>query len=97
MQEFGGVAQKFSFEKSIVDPKVKRFCEVNCQHAIQGFFEILGDREVDPPFRIATTNIHIRKFLCGHKDISLTISLKNFFTIMIGWLIIHLGLLTTHV
>lgn len=44
--------QKFSFEKSIVDPKVKRFCEVNCQHAIQGFFEILGDRVVDPPFRI---------------------------------------------
>ena len=44
--------QKFSFEKSIVDPKVQRFCEVNCQHAIQGFFEILGDRVVDPPFRI---------------------------------------------
>ena len=25
---------------------------MNCQHAIQGFFEILGDRVVDPPFRI---------------------------------------------
>ena len=47
------------------------------------------------------TNIHIKKFLSGHKDISQQYAAeylsRNFFTIMIGWLIIHLGLLTTHV
>ncbi len=56
MEEIAGVwwrrPQSFSFAETISDPKVEQFCEVNCRHAIQGFFGILGERVVDPLFRV---------------------------------------------
>ena len=44
--------QDFAFSESITDPAVERFCELNCQHALQGFVEILGDRVIDQPVNI---------------------------------------------
>jgi glutathione synthase/RimK-type ligase-like ATP-grasp enzyme len=41
----------FSFEE-ILDQHVIAFCDLNCRHVIEGFFEILGDRVVDPILRM---------------------------------------------
>jgi glutathione synthase/RimK-type ligase-like ATP-grasp enzyme len=46
----------FSFEEVLVDQQVREFCSLNCQHAIEGFFQILGDRVVDPIFRMRAAN-----------------------------------------
>jgi glutathione synthase/RimK-type ligase-like ATP-grasp enzyme len=44
--------QDFSFAKAIDDPSIQRFCEVNCFHAVEGLFQTLGERVIDPPFRM---------------------------------------------
>jgi glutathione synthase/RimK-type ligase-like ATP-grasp enzyme len=61
----------FSFEEVIADKHVKEFCSLNCLHAIEGFFQILGERVVDPIFRMRAANrklyqLHIAKD-CGLK------------------------------
>jgi hypothetical protein len=43
--------QRFRFSGNIKDPNLENFYEKNCRHLIQGFFEILGNKVVDPIFR----------------------------------------------
>jgi glutathione synthase/RimK-type ligase-like ATP-grasp enzyme len=49
-------ASDFSFQETLVDRQVRKFCSVNCQHAIEGFFQILGDRVVDPILQMRAAN-----------------------------------------
>lgn len=63
-EEIAGVwwrrPQRFSFAETLTG-SVERFCELNCAHAMRGFFEILGERVVESPSRLEAASLKMAR------------------------------------